>query len=78
MTIVTLIAILGTSLAIVVTAVAIDVISAYRREMRLEKAVAESNRALELARQTETTIMLTVISQPKPKGYVGKHRLVAC
>lgn len=75
MTIMTLLAIIGMSLAIVVIAVALDVIPAYLHDMRVEKAVAESNRVLELARQTETTIMLTVITVPQPKGYVGKHRL---
>lgn len=77
MTINTILMIIGISLVIVFLAVALDAIPGYLRDKRAWEAEQRSYQAMELARQTESTMAMKVVEEPRPQKNHGKHRFLA-
>lgn len=77
MTVNTILMIIGISLVIVFLAAALDIIPDYLREKRAFVAEQRSYKALELARQTESTIAMKVVEPAKLSKHHGKHRFLA-
>jgi hypothetical protein len=77
MTVYTILQIIGISLLIVVATAVLDAIPGYLREKKAVEAEQRSLRALELARQTESTIAIKVVEPVKSVKHHGKHRYLA-